>query len=550
MHPCVRWVIASVLLLCTLSTVFALQPPVPPKGAIAGVVRRATTGRPIGAATVRLLIASDESEAASTLSGDDGTFRFSDIPAGTYMVEASATGFAKRRYSTNPRTREPLRITSTAEKLQVEADLKSLSRISGRVVDAQGDGIPGAVVWAVANVVATERGLEWRRLTVVGGSGSDGEGNFTVSNLLPGEYFLYATPVPGSQAGAGYSSLPHGAKRLVDGYYPQGRSLEEARRVSLLSGESLTDMMIQLPAAPGYCAHGTITGGESATNSRWLVAALADRQSKIVRNPISTLELKTGAKEVTLCGLPAEPLVVELFGPGAGGVVATASFTPSKEDRTEFQLEVHPTFPLQINTRLDSETARWCKATELPGAGCYDTGTVRFQLQAPYTYIFMNPRATKDGPGALSINAVFSGYYRGSIEPPPGLYVKQVKLGVQGVAPDEAVLMDGGVRALDVTLAESLAKVEVEVKDAKEFAGTVYLVPVGPDAQFWRQIVSVPVAAGEPAAEAKGVAPGDYEVVVVSGDDPAAALPVMRAGTGFPRVHVELNRSTRVSVRP
>jgi hypothetical protein len=466
------------------------------------------------------------------------------------MLEASSNGFAKRRFLTNPKTHQVLRITSAAEKLQVDADLNNLSRISGRVVDAQGDGIAGAVVWAVANVVATERGLEWRRLTVLGGAGSDGEGNFTVSNLLPGEYFLYAMPVPGSQSGGGYSSLPHGTKRLMDGYYPQGRSLEEARRVSVLSGESLTDYTIQLPAAPGYCAHGTIIGGQNSTSSIWLVTALADRQSKVVRNPVSSMQLKTGAQEVTLCGLPAEPLVVELFGPGAGAVVATASFTPSKEDRTEFRLEVRPTFPLQINTHLDSETARWCKATELPAAGCYDTGQLRFQLQAPYTYIFMNPKAVKDGPGSLTINAVFPGHYRGTIEPPAGLYVKQAKLGVQGVAADEAVVLDGGVRTLDVALAESLSKVQVEVKGAKEFAGTVYLVPVGPDAQYWRPIVSVPVEAGAVVAEAKGVAPGDYEVVVASGDDPAAAIAVMRAGTGFPRIHVEVNGSTRVTVKP
>ena len=545
-----RWVLPTILVLALAEGGSALsQQPTPASSEIAGTVRRMDNRRPIQTATVRLLDAGDESVIATTLTGDDGTFRFDRLNPGAYVVEVAAQGFAKRRYSVHPATRQPLRISNAADTIQFDAELQTLSRISGRVVDEKGDGIRGATVWALANVVATELGLEWRHLTVLGGTGADGEGNFRIDNLLPGEYFLYAMPPSGSEPGAGFSALPHGAKRVMDGYYPQGRSFDEARPVSLLPAETLTDFTIQLMGTQGLCAAGTITGGDGASNKLWLVSAISSRPSRATRNPISIRTLPPGTKEFTMCGLPPEPLIVELFVPSPGGVAARTTLTPRKDVRSEFQLDLTATFPLQINARLESESARWCVAKERPSAGCYDTGAVRFNLLSPYTYVFMNPRASKDAPGVLSIDAVFTNAYRNVLQLPRGLYVKGARLGAQELIPEEAVVLDGSVRKLDFTIAESQAKLQIELNTAKDFASNVYLVPIGPDAQYWRHIVSVPIPPGDSRAEATGVAPGDYDVILASGDDPAAALVVLRAAGGLPRVHIEPNKVARISLK-
>ena len=545
-----RWVLPTILVLSLAESGSAFpQKPSQASSEIAGTVRRVGTRRPIQTATVRLLDAGDESVIASTMTSDDGAFRFDGLDPGTYVVEVATQGFAKRRFSAHPKTRQPLRISNAADKIQFDAELYTLSRISGRVVDEKGDGIRGVTVWALANVVATEQGLEWRHLTVLGGTGADGEGNFSIYNLLPGEYFLYAMPTSGSEPGVGFSALPHGAKRALDGYYPQGRSIDEARSVSLGPAETLTDLTIQLTGTQGFCAHGSISGGDGASNNAWHVSAIFDRASRVTRNPISVLRLAPGTQEFTMCGLPAEPLIIELFGPSPGGVAARATLTPRKDVRSEFQLALTATFPLQINARLESETARWCKATELPSAGCYDTGAVRFNLLSPYTYVFMNPRASKDAPGVLSIDAVFTSAYRNVLQLPRGLFVKGARLGLQELIPEEAIVLDGSTRTLDFAIVESQAKLQIEINAAKEFARNVYLVPIGPDAQYWRHIVNVPIPPGDSSAEATGLAPGDYDVVLASGDDPAAALVVMRAAGGLPRVHIEPNKVARISLK-
>jgi hypothetical protein len=546
-----RWLFRAILLLGFAAVAFAAsQQPALVKGEIGGTVLRAAGRRPIQTATVRLLDFADESVIESKMTGDDGVFRFEGLLPGAYVIEISAQGFAKRRYLTSPKTKRPFQITSGGDKIQFEAELHLLARIAGRVIDEHGDGIVGAVIWALANVVATERGLEWRQMTVAGGTGTDTEGNFVISNLLPGEYYLYATPAQGSQPGEGLAALPPGAKRVMDGYYPQARSIEEARPVFVLASESLTDLRIQLAASPSYCAHGTITNGNPSSNGFWYAGAFPDRTSRVTRNPISTTRLSSSAKDLTLCGLPQEPLVVELFGPAPGGVAGRAMITPRKDGNTEFRLDLSTTFSIEINARLDSETARWCQSTELPSAGCYGTGAIRFNLKSPYTYVFMNPRASKVAPGSLTLDTVFPSAYRAVLQLPAGLFLKKAQLGMQSFTPEEATLLDGASRTLDLTIGESQAKLRIELSGAKDFAGTVYLVPIGPDAQYSRQIVSVPILPGESRAETKGLAPGDYDVIPVRGDDPAAAIAVLRNGTGFQRVHIELNGVASISLKP
>lgn len=545
-----RWNGLGMLLLSLLAgcAAAAQTPAQPPRGEIAGRVRRASNGLVIRTATVRLLAASDESVVGSMLTGDEGAYHFGELPPGVYILEVSAQSFATRRFAADPKTRLPLRISGAGEKIQLDAELQTLGRISGRVLDERGEGLVGAVVWAVARVVATEKGLAWRQLTVASGGGTDDEGQFRIGNLLPGEYFLYAMPATSGQSGAGFSGLPHGAKRALDGYYPHGRSIDEARAVTLLAGEMLEDLTIQLDSAPGYCAKGTIVGGEGGSRDLRLVNAVPDRAPRGVRNPISVLTPKPGAQEFELCGLPGEPLSIELFGPTPDRISGRTTLTPRKEGGQEFRLEATAVFPVQVQMKLQGETARWCGRAEPVSSACYDTGAVRFRLQSAYTYIFMNPSGVKEEPGVWTMDRVFQSQYRTVLELPPGLYVKAARLGLQALEADDPFLLDGSARRLEFTLAESQAKVQVELRDTKDFSGTVYLVPTGSDASYWRHIVTVPITQGAEQGEVAGVAPGEYEAMLVSGDNPAAAIAAIRAGGGFPRVRVEAGRVARVEL--
>lgn len=72
-----RWVLLAILVLAlTASGSADSQQPTQASSEISGTVRRVSTRRPIQTATVRLLDAGDESAIASTMTGDDGVFRF------------------------------------------------------------------------------------------------------------------------------------------------------------------------------------------------------------------------------------------------------------------------------------------------------------------------------------------------------------------------------------------------------------------------------------------------------------------------------------------
>ena len=141
---------------------------------LAGTVVNRITGAPIRRARVSLVGTNNQA-----LSDASGVFRFSHLPADTYLVGVQKIGFDEE----NP---TPLELTESRANLTIP--LTPLASIHGRVTDSEGDPVEGVVV--VALISQVEHGLaSWQ---LARQATTDDRGQYTIPLLRAGRYLVQA----------------------------------------------------------------------------------------------------------------------------------------------------------------------------------------------------------------------------------------------------------------------------------------------------------------------------------------------------------------------
>ena len=243
-----RLTIVAVLALATLPSHSGAQvrqapaPGVSSQGAvdpltasITGAVTAVETGAPIRGAEVRATSDSGISRLAATDAG--GGYQFRDLPAGTYTVNVSKSGFVPGRFG----QRRPGDAATAVELSQGEQFTAGIALlrggvIAGRIVDRYGEPLAGVRVQALRPRMVEGR----RRLQTLGpGDTTDDTGSFRIHGIAPGEYYLTA-------------STPQGEMLQVRGvplYYPGTVDFTEAQPITVTAGGEANAFMQIVPVS-------------------------------------------------------------------------------------------------------------------------------------------------------------------------------------------------------------------------------------------------------------------------------------------------------------
>ena len=187
------------------------QPSAPaPSGKISGRVVAADTGRPIKRARV-FVNAAELPGGRGMLTDDSGTYEITDLPAGRYTLNVSKSGFVSLSYGQRRplQSGTPLQLLDGQQLKSVDFSLPRGGVISGRIVDEDGEAVPGAMV----RVMRYQYQQGDRRLTQAGTAQTDDRGQYRVWGLMPGDYYVNAlTRIPGfgGQMGPGGRGGPGG----------------------------------------------------------------------------------------------------------------------------------------------------------------------------------------------------------------------------------------------------------------------------------------------------------------------------------------------------
>lgn len=225
---------------------------------IGGMLRDASSGAPIAGATVQLTtgiamrnnvrVESRNVKSQETTSDSEGHYRFSNVPAG----EGSLTVTMDRRPVIRSRV---VRLTGGQE-LNYDVSVRLPGSISGKVLDDNGDPVPGVSV----QLVVREYHAGKLRTLVRGITRANDEGEYTLALVDAGRpYLLYV--VARSMTLPAISPVPLDPKMRRAAYastfYPNSRDLAGAAPIVLRAGEHREAVNVKMAKSTGFCVEAT-----------------------------------------------------------------------------------------------------------------------------------------------------------------------------------------------------------------------------------------------------------------------------------------------------
>jgi hypothetical protein len=205
----------------------------------------------------------------------DGGFHLDSVAPGTYFAVVQENGFV------GSNSRAALRSISVSAGQQVTnitITMMPQGIVSGKVVDDEGNGQPGAHIEAFL-----ERSIRGKMQVFRSGqANADKSGDYSLRGLPPGKYYLAAelpgkpspkTPAPdkpavSAKAAAPESSAPPPKPQLVRTYYPKSLDLDNAVPVDVQAGQDFSGTNIELRRVATHHIHGKIEGLNGTSGRR------------------------------------------------------------------------------------------------------------------------------------------------------------------------------------------------------------------------------------------------------------------------------------------
>ncbi len=229
---------------------------------IAGTVVKEPGSQPLKKVLVQV-VAEDQKQGGnySATTDADGHFRMENVMPGRYRLFLEKAGFLE----VNGRGFKTDVDVFTVQAGQAIEDLLfrmlSSAIISGRVTDEDGDPMSGVRI-----IVQKKKPGKSTRETL-GSESTNDLGEYRVSGLFPGQYWVVAVPPPDMRDYEKQPEKPQGGNqsesqpdtRYVTTYYPGTYDALQASPVTLKAGDEMPVNLLLVPAIT-YRVRGTVTG--------------------------------------------------------------------------------------------------------------------------------------------------------------------------------------------------------------------------------------------------------------------------------------------------
>jgi hypothetical protein len=164
---------------------------------ISGFVTGADS-QPLAGATVDLSEAGRSAHSAETTTDAQGRFEFTGLPDGRFQLIASRRGYARSAYDEHGGVNTAIVTGENLDTTGLVLSLASLASIFGTVTEDSGDPVPRAQL-----LLFRDDPLRPGAKRRANSAPADEMGNFNISQLTPGTYYLCVTGIPWYRANAG-----------------------------------------------------------------------------------------------------------------------------------------------------------------------------------------------------------------------------------------------------------------------------------------------------------------------------------------------------------
>jgi hypothetical protein len=483
-------------------------------GVLEGVVVNALTGEPIKGANVQ---AHGPGGSFSTATDLTGNFRFSELPAGDWFVQAQRDRFSLAK--------GPSRVTLVEGKTEenVHIALTPQASVSGSVTDEFGEVLDGCEVQLLARQVHNGR----PRLDLRAGAQVDDRGQYWISNVNPGRYLVRArcsmwisapTPlrpqrVAGPDGGpASEPSLAPQGVAFTPLFHPGVEDPSGATGLHVAAGATMTGIDFRLPQRVVVTVPGVVRLPPGlGTRDRVMVQMVprgAPGETQVWPPP--TFSSATSGMMKGEFQIPAVP-------PGTYQVTATARGRQQGGGFAALVPEVTigeiPPRPLQITLQPGST---------LQVTAEYPSGAGRPEDPPPYLNLVSgDPSTVMSSPmvqqedGKVTITQIFPGTWRvQAAVPQSDFYVKEIWLGDRPLTKPELVVfgpISGTLRVVYGAKAGVLEGV-VRSRGSGQPIPTAGVVAIPEDQEGFNSAPRMGGSGPDGRFRLMGLAPGRYRV--------------------------------------
>ena len=491
-------------------------------GAIEGMVVNSQSGEPLKKVQIDLSRTAGASEPVRAVTNSAGKFTLTGLPPGAYRISVSRSGFISPRVQ--DATREPELLT-LQPKQAIEGlvyRLAPASVISGRVVDEDNAPLAGVRIQCLAYAYRRNG----RELLPVGFATTDDRGQYRLSGLNPGRYYMQASytdpssllgPVRGAAA-EGYPSL----------YYPGVMDAAQAAEIAIPESEERASIDFKL--APTHVVHvqGLVRNTDSRLAGKDIFVSLAPRLSAglIGRAPI-----RVGSDgSFRFDGVTAGSyMVTASAGVGSGNMVRQ-QLEVGESDLDNVRLYLKPRIDLKGRAQVEGDSEVSLK------------GLAIFLVPTDDAVVMLGGAGSGsiDAEGNFVFHQIADGDYAVRIDNlPEDSFVKAVRLGDRQAEKGAIHFEASAGSALDLLVSTAGGRLDGSLTDDKQKpAGNVMVVLI-PDAarrsrgDLYRSVTSDQYG----HFSIRGVPPGDYKLFAWSEDleawswrDPAVLAPYENQG--------------------
>jgi hypothetical protein len=514
---------------------------------VSGNIINSASNIGIARVTVHLESTSESNDAYDALTDALGHFAFARVKPGTYQFSYYASAFARTEGSTFPQ----IHVTAGGGPLTLEGRMTALPTIAGRVVDANRNGVAGALVsinGPSAKMVAT----------------TDASGKFEQHLPQSGPHSVSVTPPPDMkqpepEPGSGQPRV------WTPVYYPGVTIPEAASKITVRPGDQILGIELKLLAVSAHVVRGVLLNPDGTPAADVIVALNIDepaRDRDVEEHPI--YESKTNSEG----GFEFPPVADGDWrisaGVEQGGVKLRAQQWVEMAGHNMDNVRVRLAAPFDMQGRVLIVARDGAVVPKPPSVSLIahagrirrESGAASWMLQ-PETMAragFQRLLFDKDGAltadadqdGSLIFRSVYPDSYRiAPMSAPAGYYLDSVRVGETDVAAKEVSLSNG---ALPITVVYKAGGGVVHGSVEKCASGAVLLIPADAEMRWFGFIHSVRCDAKD-HYEITAVRPGDYYAVAFAGRDSAPSLAegILRQAR---RITVKLGEAVTADVSP
>ena len=507
-------------------------------GRITGKVLNAITGEPVRKATVSLQPAGGQqgggqARGLSAATDNAGAFVFENVSPGNYRLSGEKTGFIRSNFGGRGggAIGSQLAIAAGTEKADVIVRITPQGIVSGRILDEDGEPMEGVSI----QLLRPQYFASQRRIMGAAGNQTNDRGEFRVTNVAPGKYYLQVQRMNNGNMPLQQGKEEFGYPKL---FFPGVETIEQAQRVEVGAGQEVSNLQMALRKIRVYRVRGHVPGiaapavqqpgaqgGGRRGGGGMVIQLRPDGGSSDMIGPgfgpgMNGGQVRAdGNFEIAGVSPGAYKLTLSSFGEGRPKVVGSLKLSVGNDNVEGVVLAPSPLVSVQGKIVVEGDKT------------AVNMKSVRVQLMpVDMGGMGFNPPIEVAADGSFSATELSQDKYRIMVTPGAAAYVKAVTVGGQNILDTGIDLSSGGVGPMEVLLSTKIATVNgmVEKQKHDDAPGSVVIAIVGANSE----LTLLSTASGQSALarvdesgkfSIANLPPGEYKLIAFEEVDLATA---------------------------